>query len=100
MEALQREQFITRERLKTRQELLKNKMHEIPGELAVAGVNTFIPKILRGKVTNAALNGGKKLINNYFAPENGQARKLIGASVKGKGILSGIKSIFNLVRGK
>ena len=100
LEDLQREQFIINERLKARKESLKGKLHQIPGELAAAGVNSFIPKILRGKVTNAALNGGKKLVNSYFAPDGNTTKSLIGAGAKGRGILSGIKSIFKLVRGK
>ncbi len=73
-------------------------MYEIPGELAAAGVNTFIPRILRGKVTNAALNGGKKVINTIFAPDNTTTRKLIGEGAKSVGVLKGIKSLWNLVR--
>ena len=99
LEDLQREQFIVRERLKTRQSSLQNKMYQIPGELAAAGVNTFIPKFLRGKVTNAALSGGKKLINGYFAPDGSTANMVSGA-VKKVGLLKSVTSIFKLLRGK
>lgn len=100
LEDLQREQFIVRERLKTRQTSLQNKMYQIPGELAAAGVNSFIPKFLRGKVTNAALNGGKKLINGYFAPDDGSSGNVLQGAVKKVGLLKSVKSIFNLIRGK
>ncbi len=99
-EALQREQFIVKERLKARQLSLKNQMHQVPGELAAAGLNSFVPKLLRGKVSNAAINGSKKLINSYFAPENAEGRKMIGGSLKNFKVLSGVKSIFKLLRGK
>lgn len=99
-EALQREQFIVRERLKARQESIKNQMHLIPGELAAAGLNSFIPKILRGKITNAAVNGGKNLINTYFAPENSERRKLLNGSVKKFGLISGAKALFKIFKGK
>ena len=100
LEDLQREQFIVRERLKTRQTSLQNKMYQIPGELAAAGVNSFIPKFLRGKVTNAALNGGKKLINGYFAPDDDSSGGMLKGAVKKVGLLKSVKSIFNLIRGK
>lgn len=100
LEDLQREQFIVRERLKTRQQSLQNKMYQIPGELAAAGVNSFIPKFLRGKVTNAALSGGKRLINGYFAPDDGTPGNLVSGAVKKVGLLKSFKSIFNLIRGR
>ena len=100
LEDLQREQFIVRERLKTRQQSLQNKMYQIPGELAAAGINSFIPKFLRGKVTNAALSGGKKLINGYFAPDDGSPGNMVSGVVKNVGWLKTAKSIFNLIRGK
>ncbi len=100
LEDLQREQFIVRERLKTRQKSLQNKMYQIPGELAAAGVNSFIPQIFRGKLTNAALNGGKKLINSYFDPENATGRNLFNGSIKKIGLVSGVKSIFKFFKGK
>ncbi len=98
LEALQREQFIVRERLKYRETVLRSKMQQIPGEMAAAGANSFIPKILRGKVSNAALNGGKSLINWYFGSNNTPAKKLIGGSVRKVGLLSGVKAVFKLFR--
>ena len=100
LEDLQREQFIVRERLKTRQSSLQNKMYQIPGELAAAGVNSFIPKFLRGKVTNAALSGGKKLINGYFAPDDGSTANMVSGAVKKVGLLKSVTTIFKLLRGK
>ena len=100
LEALQREQFIVRERLKSRVGALRNKMHEIPGELAAAGANSLIPKILRGKVTNAALNGGKLLINRYFAPEDSSNRNLLTGAVKKVGLISTVGKVFKLLRGR
>lgn len=100
LEALQREQFIVRERLKTREGVLRNKMHEIPGELAAAGANSFIPKILRGKLTDAALNGGKSLINWYFSPKDQPGRSLVKGAAKKVGLLSGVKTIFKMLKGR
>ena len=98
LEALQREQFIVRERLKSREGALKNKMHEIPGELAAAGANSFIPKILRGKITNTVLNGGKSLINRYFAPDDSSKQNLLTGAVKKVGLLSTVGKVLKLLR--
>lgn len=100
LEALQKEQFIVRERLKTREGVLKNKMYEIPGEMAAAGANSFIPKILRGKVTNAALSGGKNLINWYFSPRDQPGRDVLKGAVKKRGLLTGVKTIFKMLKGR
>lgn len=70
LETLQREQQLIKQRIKHRENELRLKMYEIPAELAAAGAKSFIPKMLRGKITDAALNGGKKLINKFFVPED------------------------------
>jgi hypothetical protein len=99
LQSLQKEQQIVRQRIKEEEKELRLKMYEIPGELAAAGANTFIPKILRGKITNAALNGGKKLINGFFAPEQQQNNNLLTyAAKRPAGILSIIKKGFGLLR--
>ena len=101
MDELQREQLVVRGRLKSREEDLKLKMYEIPAELTAAGINKFIPNFLRGKVTNAALNGSKKLINAFFVPDNKQSKNLLTHTVKNRGFFSIIKkgiSIFRKVK--
>ncbi len=57
---IKREQQLIRQRVKLRENELRLKMYEIPAELAAAGAKSFIPKMLRGKIADAALNGGKK----------------------------------------
>ncbi len=69
LETLKREQQLIRQRIKLRENELRLKMYEIPAELAAAGAKSFIPKMLRGKITDAALNGGKKLLNKFFVPQ-------------------------------
>ncbi len=101
MDTLRREQLVVKGRLKSREEEMKMKMYEIPAELTAAGINRFIPTFLRGKVTNAALNGSKKLINAFFVPENNQPQNLLTHTVKNRGIFSFIKkgiSLFKKVR--
>jgi hypothetical protein len=101
LEALKREQRVVQKRLKDREEELRLKMYEIPAELAAAGANTLIPKFLRGKVTNAALNGGKKLINAFFVPdEHQQGGNMLTKTVKNRGVFSIIKKGIGLFKGK
>lgn len=97
VEALLREQLIVKERIKSREDELKLKMYEIPAELAAAGANSFIPKILRGRITNAALNGGKKLINTFLVPDNQQKQNLLTHTIKNPGgVFSFLKKGFSL----
>ncbi len=101
MEALKREQLVVNARIKDREVELRLKMYEIPGELAAAGANSFIPKILRGKITNAALNGGKKLINNFFVPSDSKPQNLLTHTIQNpKGVFSLLKKGIGLFKGK
>jgi hypothetical protein len=101
LEALRREQQLIRQRIKRHENEIKLKMYEIPAELAAAGANTFIPKIFRGKITDAALNGGKKLINKFFVPEDDTPQNLLTQGVKRSGgVISLIKTGIKLFKGR
>lgn len=100
LDSLHKEQSMVRERIANREDELKAKMYEIPAELAAAGVNSFIPKILRGKVTNAAINGGKRLLNSLIVPETQQQSNFLAISVKNRGIFAAIKKGIKIFRGK
>jgi len=100
IEALLKEQGVVRQRIAHRESELRLKMYEIPAELAAAGANSFIPKFLRGKITNAALNGGKKLINAFLVPENKQPQNMLTTTVKHRGVFSFIKKGISLFKGK
>src|SRR5215217_6084203 len=91
LEALSREQLVVQARIEDREHELRLKLYEIPGELAAAGANSLIPKIFRGKITNAALNGGKKLINNFFVPKETQQQNLLTHTIKSRSIYSILK---------
>ena len=99
LEALVREQGKVKQRIKDVESEIRLKMYEIPGELAAAGANTLIPKFLRGNITNAALNGGKKLINGFFSPSNPQD-KLLTYTSKAPGLFSIIKKGFSLLKSR
>jgi len=99
--ALKREQLIVKERIKNREQELRLKMYEIPAELAAAGANSIIPKLLRGKITNAALNGGKKLINNFIVPSDSKQQNLLTYTMKNpSGVFSLIKKGIGLLSRK
>jgi hypothetical protein len=101
VETLKREQMVVKARIKDRENELRVKMYEIPAELAAAGANSFIPKILRGKITNAALNGGKRLINNFFVPGETKQQNLLTHTIKNSsGVLSLLKKGIGLFKGK
>ena len=99
LHALQKEQQVVMQRIKEEESELRLKMYEIHGELAAAGANTFIPKILRGKITNTVLNGGKKLINGFFAPADQQNSNLLTyAAKRPAGVLSLLQKGFRLFK--
>lgn len=98
LESLKKEQQAVRRRITAHEEELKMKMYEIPAELAAASANTLIPKFLRGKITNAALNGGKKLINAFVVPEDKQPKNLLTHTVQNRGLFSAIKKGIGLFR--
>ncbi len=97
LETLRTEKRVIRNSLKQQETDLRRKMQELPAELAAAGANTLIPKMLRGKVTETALKGGKFLINKLFVDNN--RPKLLPGSAK-PGVLSVVKTVFNLIRRK
>lgn len=100
MDALLKEQNLVRQRLKNREEELRMKLYEVPAELAAAGANSLIPRIFRGKLTEAALNSGKKLLNNFIVPKQEGQNSLLGTVVKNKGLFSLVKKGFSLWKGK
>jgi len=101
IEALKREQMLVKARIKDREGELRLKMYEIPAELAAAGANTLIPKVLRGKITNAALSGGKKLINNFFVPGEPAQQNLLTHTIKNPtGVLSFVRKGIGLLKGR
>jgi hypothetical protein len=101
LEALRREQLVVQARIEDREHELRLKLYEMPAELAAAGANSLIPKFLRGKITNAALNGGKRLINNFFVPAETKQQNLLTYTVKNPtGVFSLLKKGIGLFRAK
>lgn len=97
IESLKREQLVVQSRIKEQENDLRLRMYEIPAELAAAGANSFIPRMLRGKITDAALNGGKKLINHFFVPQENQPKNLLTYTIKNPGIFSIVRKGIGLL---
>jgi hypothetical protein len=63
---LKKEQLLVRARIREKEDALRKRVQQVPGELFFSGVDSMIPSMLTGKVSNFALNAGKGLINNFF----------------------------------
>ena len=98
IDALKTEQLKIKERLMLHEREFKRKFQQMPAEVAAASANNFIPKILRGKITNSALNGGKFLINKLFVTEDDKPNFVQKASKKG--IFTFAKTVFRMIKGK
>lgn len=66
MDALKKEQFNARLRVQEKENELRRRVQQVPGELFYSGMDSIIPSMLTGKVSSFALNAGKGLINNFF----------------------------------
>jgi hypothetical protein len=90
----------TRERLQYYETDFKKKIQQLPGELAVASANNFIPRFLRGKVTDTALSGGKFLIDKFFV-EPGQANSTsTGLPLRKSGVIPFVKTVFRMFKNR
>ncbi|MEO6645371.1 MAG: hypothetical protein ABIN89_03120 [Chitinophagaceae bacterium] len=65
-EDLKKELHNTRLRILQKEDELRKRVRQVPGELFYSGMDSIIPSMLTGKVSSFALNAGKGLINNFF----------------------------------
>jgi hypothetical protein len=100
IEALKLEQLKVRQRLTQHEKEFKKKFQQLPGELAVASANNFIPRFLRGKVTNTALNGGKFLIDKFFVSEDDTNKTNIITKANKSGIIPFVKTVFRMFKAR
>ena len=99
IEALKAEQYRVKERLKVHEKDFRKKFQQLPGELAVASANNFIPRFLRGKVTNTVLGGGKFLIDKFFVEDDPNKPNLIDKAKK-TGVIPFVKTVFRMFKGR
>lgn len=63
---LRREQQALRLRIRAREEVLRERISHVPGELFYSGVDNVLPNIIKGKISSFALGAGRGLINSFF----------------------------------
>ncbi|HEY4149600.1 MAG TPA: hypothetical protein VGM41_11750 [Chitinophagaceae bacterium] len=96
VEDLQREQRRLKGRIRVQEKELRQRVKQVPGELFYAGVNSVIPAMLSGKITNTALNFGKNFINKVFVKKDGEeANSKLFNSARQIGLLALLKIGFN-----
>ena len=98
LEELRLHQKATRLRIKDKEQQIRLKMQEVPGELFYSGMDSVIPGFLSGKVSSFALNAGKGVINHFFV------KKAISSTAPGilklarpSGLLKKISSVIRSV---
>ena len=97
---LREQQQRAKQRLQYYEADFKKKFQQLPGELAVASANNFIPRFLRGKVTDTALSGGKFLIDTFFvAPDQNNSNSL-GLPLRKSGVVPFVKTVFRMFKGR
>jgi hypothetical protein len=79
---LQREQRRLRKIIRAQEAELRQRLHQVPGELFYSGVNAVVPSFLEGKITSKVLNAGKDFINKSILKneEAGENKGLITAA--------------------
>jgi hypothetical protein len=95
LEDLIREQKKVKATLRIQEEDLRSRVRRVPGELFYSGLNSVIPPMLSGKITNTVLNTGKDWVNRYFSGQDPQKpdSKLMTA-IKQVGIFSLLRFAF------
>ena len=99
LDALKLEQQRVRQRIVLHEKEFAKKFQQLPGELAVASANNFIPRFLRGKVTDTALSGGKFLIDKLFVKQD-EANKFNLPVIKKTGVVPFVKTVFRMFKGR
>lgn len=96
VEDLQREQRRLKGRIRVQEKELRQRIKQVPGELFYASVNSVVPAILSGKITTAALNLGKNLVNKVFVKKDGgETNSKLFNTARQMGLLALLKVGFN-----
>jgi hypothetical protein len=97
---LRQQQQRAKERLHYYEADFKKKFQQLPGELAVASANNFIPRFLRGKVTDTALSGGKFLIDTFFVAPDQTTANTQGLPIRKSGVIPFVKTVFRMFKNR
>ena len=66
LEELKLHQEATRLRIRDKEQQIRLKIQEVPGELFYSSMDSVIPNFLTGKVSSMALSAGRGMINHFF----------------------------------
>lgn len=94
------QQELTRQRLQNYEVDFKKKIQQLPGELAVASANNFIPRFLRGKVTDTALSGGKFIIDKFFVDADANPSNASRLPIRKSGVIPFVKTVFRMFKNR
>jgi hypothetical protein len=91
---------IVRVRVRREEQVLKDRMQELPGQLLYTGFKYVIPPLLSGRITNTALEAGKSLVDLFFVKSDHSepgSKNGISQSLKKAGLLTALKWGFRLL---
>jgi hypothetical protein len=87
-------------KVKAEEQVLKDRLQELPGQLLYTGFKYVIPPLLSGRITNTALEAGKSLVDLFFIkkddPETASG-SVLSKSLKKAGMLTALKWGFRLL---
>jgi len=87
-------------KVKAEEQVLKDRLQELPGQLLYTGFKYVIPPLLSGRITNTALDAGKSLVDLFFVKKEappGSAKAVISNSMKKAGLMTALKFGFRLL---
>ena len=101
LEELKLHQEATRLRIRDKEQQIRLKMQEMPGELFYSGMDSVIPNFLTGKVSSMALSAGRGMINHFFVKKAiSHGGPAILKLAKPSGLLKKISSVVGAIARK
>ncbi|MEP6750599.1 MAG: hypothetical protein ABJB86_22875 [Bacteroidota bacterium] len=99
-ESLQQEQRRLRLIIQQQEADLRGRVQKIPGELLYAGVDSVLPAVLTGKISNKILTISKNFVNKSIVKKaNGNTSRLVTVA-KQAGIFTLLKFGYNMLMKK
>jgi hypothetical protein len=89
-----------KQKVKAEEQVLKDRLQELPGQLLYTGFKYVIPPLLSGRITNTALEAGKSLVDLFFVKKDGsqtEGKTVLSKSLKKAGLLTALKFGFRLL---
>jgi hypothetical protein len=101
LDELRLHQEATRLKIRDKEQQIRMKMQEMPGELFYSGMDSVIPNFLSGKVSSMALSAGKGVINHFFVKKAlSQGGPAILKLAKPSGLVRKISSVVSAIARK